>query len=114
MRNKSLPPFGAQSQPSIVPSLRNLMYDRVGVIRNGPDLQHALDAIAHLEERAFETQTRNLLTVGRLIATASLARRESRGSHYREDYPATDPSFAKRSFVNLSGGSTPLEKTSIA
>ena len=89
------------------------MYEKVGVIRNGADLQRALDKIAALEERAVETPTRNLLTAGRLIATAALARRGSRGSHYREDYPAADARFAKRSFLKLSDSGM-QEKTSIA
>ena len=37
----------------------------------------------------------NLIEVGTIMATAALARKESRGSHYREDYPARDDSYSR-------------------
>jgi len=37
---------------------------------------------------------RNLLTVSEAIARSALERRESRGGHFREDFPAKDPSYA--------------------
>ena len=40
----------------------------------------------------------DLLTVARLVATAALARRESRGGHYRRDFPQTDPRWKRRLF----------------
>ena len=45
-----------------------------------------------------QVELRNLLETGEMIAFAALARRESRGSHYRSDYPETDAGFS-RSFV---------------
>jgi len=86
-----------------VSDLRNVMYSNVGLIRNELGLREALARITDLE-RAFAhpgNDLRNLLVVGRLIAEAALARRESRGSHYRSDYPRTDESLAKRSFTRL-------------
>jgi fumarate reductase (CoM/CoB) subunit A len=47
------------------------------------------DDLVHLIE------TDNLIETGRMMAKAGLLRRESRGSHYREDVPQSDPSFAK-------------------
>ena len=83
--------------------LRNVMYANVGLIRNEFGLREALSRIEDLEA-AFPhagNELRNLLVVGRLIAQAALARKESRGSHYRSDYPATDDALAKRSFTHL-------------
>ena len=42
------------------------------------------------------SEARNMVDAGRLIAQAALARTESRGAHYRSDYPATDPAWADR------------------
>jgi L-aspartate oxidase len=83
--------------------LRNVMYSNVGLVRNEFGLREALARIGELES-ATASQAgglRNLLVVGQLIAEAALARRESRGSHYRSDYPQTDEAFAKRSFTRL-------------
>jgi len=42
-------------------------------------------------ERVLEIQ--NLIDTGRMIAESALARKESRGSHYRRDFPNTDPAY---------------------
>lgn len=82
--------------------LRNVMYANVGLVRDETGLREALARIAELEATAAPEGTlRNLLVVGRLIAEAALARHESRGSHYRSDYPNTDEALAKRSFTRL-------------
>ncbi|MGB8907283.1 MAG: L-aspartate oxidase [Candidatus Cybelea sp.] len=82
--------------------VRNVMYSNVGLVRDETGLRAALARIRELEEELAEApELRNLLVVGRLITEAALARRESRGSHYRSDYPQTDEAFAKRSFTRL-------------
>jgi L-aspartate oxidase len=92
-----------KGESQAVSDLRNLMYANVGVVRNELGLREALARIAALE-RAFPQasgELRNLLVVGRLVTQAALARRESRGSHYRTDYPLSDDALAKRSFTTL-------------
>jgi L-aspartate oxidase len=81
--------------------VRSVMYANVGLIRNEAGLREALRRIDELDAElgGGSGELRNLLVVGRLIAEAALARRESRGSHYRSDYPETDEAFAKRSFT---------------
>jgi len=44
---------------------------------------------------------RNMATAALLITAAALRRAESRGGHYRADYPQTDPKQAQRTFVTL-------------
>ena len=77
----------------LVAELRRTMWEGVGVVRDGPGLAAALDRIdglaARLEPGASEA--RNMVQAGRLIARAALARRESRGAHYRSDYPEEQP-----------------------
>lgn len=93
----------ARGEAQAIRDLRNVMYANVGLVRNELGLREALARIADLE-RAFPAPSndlRNLLVVGGLIARAALERHESRGSHYRSDYPATDDHFAKRSFTHL-------------
>ena len=75
------------------------------IVRDGPALERYLRDLSGLEERlrtgnaaepvAVERvlELQNLIGAGRMIAEAALARRESRGSHYRRDFPAEDPEF---------------------
>jgi len=86
-----------------VADLRNLMYSNVGLVRNEYGLREALSRIAELEAAhpRAGNELRNLLVVGRLVTEAALARKESRGSHYRSDYPKPDEALARRSFTHF-------------
>jgi L-aspartate oxidase len=71
------------------------MWEKVGLVRDEAGLASAL---ARLDEIADEVpelggEARNLLCTGRLVTAAALARRESRGGHYRSDYPEPDPAW---------------------
>jgi L-aspartate oxidase len=93
----------APEQAQATSDLRNVMYSNVGLVRTERGLREALLRIGELDAGfpAAANELRNLLVVGRLIAEAALARPESRGSHYRSDYPQTEEAFAKRSFTRL-------------
>src|SRR5690606_30822780 len=82
--------------------LRALMQQNVGVIRTGARLADALRAFAALEASA-DVEIRNMATAALLIAASAYARTESRGGHYRSDFPKADPAQARRSFVTLTG-----------
>jgi L-aspartate oxidase len=77
-------------------ALRELMWKQVGIMRHAKDLKAALDALKAIELPTTEKNTRpdhelrNLHTLGALIARCALAREESRGSHYRSDFPYRD------------------------
>jgi L-aspartate oxidase len=79
--------------------IRDLMWEKVGLVRTEAGLQEALRELQTLEAhcRPRHGETRNLLTVGRLIAAAALLRRESRGAHFRLDFPACDPHWQRHS-----------------
>ncbi len=81
--------------------LRALMASSVGVVRDGEDLAHALAAILTIEREATTPALRNLATTALMITAAAYDRRESRGGHYRSDYPSPDPSKARRSTLTL-------------
>jgi fumarate reductase flavoprotein subunit len=86
--------------------LRDLMWERVGLIRDGPSLRAALAEIDTIGSRlarasvpggpAFNLAWHDWLNLGsqvaaaRLIAASALERAESRGSHYRSDCPRTE------------------------
>jgi L-aspartate oxidase len=61
----------------------------------------SIDLPAHLTERDLRTwgETRNLLDIGLLILTSAAMRTESRGGHYRSDFPAIDPTWQVHTLV---------------
>jgi L-aspartate oxidase len=70
-------------------SVRAVMWQHAGIARTAKGLRACLAALAEIEERLPEgaTEEQNLVQTGRLIAEAALLRKESRGGHYRSDYP---------------------------
>jgi L-aspartate oxidase len=80
------------STPITREALQTLMWNAVGIERNGPDLRAALDQLnrSHVDGTTIEDlETANLLSLARLVTSAALARSESRGAHFREDFPET-------------------------
>jgi L-aspartate oxidase len=92
-------PPGSPSEPTEVEAqLRQLLWDEVGLVRTGEGLRRALEGIEAIERRtpAAAGELRSLLTVGRLIARAALARPESRGAHFRADFPRAEAGWRRR------------------
>lgn len=96
------PAFGWRSAPAIPDrplnwlwaEIQQLMWDNVGIVREARGLETAiarLTAIVQSMSGALQTkegyQVANLATVALLVASAALERTESRGGHYRSDYP---------------------------
>ena len=81
--------------------VRDVMYADVGVERNEAQLLLACARLAEIGANASGEELRDAATVGTLIARAALRRRESRGSHFRTDYPATAADERHRSFLSL-------------
>jgi fumarate reductase flavoprotein subunit len=88
-------------------ALFETMWNDVGILRTASGLTRALGRLAELDaelgacriaddDRAFNLSwhdwinLRNLIAVSRTIAAAALSREDSRGAHFREDFPATD------------------------
>jgi L-aspartate oxidase len=81
--------------------LRAAMSRHVGVVRDAAGLSEALSTIGALSVRIRNPQMRNALVAAKLIAAAALRREESRGAHWRDDFPAADPRLAVRTFTTL-------------
>jgi L-aspartate oxidase len=81
--------------------VRAIMWRHVGLERDEPGLRQALVQLESAARSldAGHSEAGNLVTVGRLVAQAALRRRESRGSHFRTDYPSSDPAWARRHFL---------------
>jgi len=77
--------------------LQELMWNAAGIQRNGDDLRAAAQQLSawHSEGDSVESlETANLLDLARAIVAAATARLESRGAHFREDYPETSADWA--------------------
>jgi L-aspartate oxidase len=70
--------------------VRRLMWERVGILRSREGLQRALKEFEQISQAPLTRASRNFLSVATLIARAALWREESRGAHYRSDYPHRD------------------------
>jgi L-aspartate oxidase len=70
--------------------VKRIMWDKVGIVRDAKGLADALAALEEIASRPLNTRSWNFVTLARLIAEAALSRRESRGAHYRSDYPERD------------------------
>jgi len=83
--------------------LQQLMWDVAGLSRNATDLTEAAAELATWRAPevtdAKAAEDTNLLVVARAVVTSALARRESRGGHFRSDFPEPDPVLARHSAV---------------
>jgi succinate dehydrogenase / fumarate reductase, flavoprotein subunit len=114
---EALAPYGRSGENpfSVMRDLQDVMQRLVGIIRKADELEMALKELDGLKERARAVSVqgtgrdynpgwhtaldlRSMLTVSECIARAAITRKESRGGHTRDDYPATDPEWGK---VNL-------------
>jgi L-aspartate oxidase len=81
--------------------MREAMTRNVGMERDAAGLSAALTTIEAVERAgAGEPALLNMTTAAKIVTAAALARHESRGGHFRSDYPQTD-TVAKRSFLTL-------------
>jgi succinate dehydrogenase / fumarate reductase flavoprotein subunit len=126
---EALAPFdrgGARENPfRIQHDLQETMQDLVGIVRVEAEMVEALRRLQALEARAGRTgvdghreyhggwhaclDLRNLLTVSEAITRSALERRESRGGHFREDYPAPAAEFGTINIAVVRGPANEMQ-----
>jgi succinate dehydrogenase / fumarate reductase flavoprotein subunit len=96
---------------SVQRDLQEVMQHNVGIVRDEGEMRSALDQLKTFWDRAARAgitgnrdfnpgwhtalDLKNLLIVSEAITRAALERKESRGAHFREDYPEKDDAFGK-------------------
>ena len=105
--------------------LQDTMQELVGIVRTQEEMDQAVEKIAALKQRADQAAApgnreynpgwhtaldlHNLLTISEAVARAAARRQESRGAHFREDYPDKDEEWGKTSLVVKKGGDGTME-----
>ena len=99
-------PNHAQAESPLRAQIRDIMWRHVGILRNGKELRTALTQLESLEipvaaATREENELKNLHSLAKVITRSAIAREESRGSHYRGDFPYRDDNdFQKHSLVH--------------
>ncbi len=107
---------GDENIYSIRREIEDVMWENVGLVRDGRGLEFALGILDDFQERIQSAcvppiraynlawqewlNVRSILTVARLTCISAMARKESRGSHYRSDYPGrNDEEWLRNTFI---------------
>jgi len=90
----------------VIGRIQDVMWSDVGIVRTAAGMKRAIASLSALASRVAHPKTRracearNLQAIGLLVARSALAREESRGAHYRTDFPAhNDAKFLKHSII---------------
>src|SRR6201996_4440524 len=105
--------------------LQIMMQDLVGIVRRQDEMERALDGLQHLNLRAMNVSVpgnreynagwhtaldlHHLLSVSEMIAHAAIERKESRGAHFRDDYPAKNEEHGRCNIIVRRGESGEME-----
>jgi succinate dehydrogenase / fumarate reductase, flavoprotein subunit len=119
---RALEPFARSSSENpytVQRTLQDLMQELVGIVRTEPEMLQALERIRDLKAKSERVSVdgnreynagwhtaldlHNLLTVSEVITRAALDRKESRGAHFRDDFPAKDEKFGSFNIVVQKG-----------
>ena len=95
------PERAAEPEPELIARLRETMQAGAGVIRHEAGVRAGFAAVATIRQQAASPVTQAMADVATLVLAGALARRESRGGHFRSDFPNPDPALASRSLTTL-------------
>jgi fumarate reductase (CoM/CoB) subunit A len=111
--------------------IQRLMWDHVGLVRSGENLRSTINIFKDIREAVLPKlqvtsrsrvlnrewmemiELENMLDIGDSMATAALEREETRGAHYRTDFPTLDPAWRANLIVGRQGKRLTVEKAPI-
>jgi fumarate reductase (CoM/CoB) subunit A len=106
-------------------SLKDITWHDMGIIRSKSGLERTINGIKELRFKALAVrpdtakglikrlEIENMLLSAEMVSKAALARTESRGAHYRHDYPQEDPDWLANIFISSDNGEIKVEKKPI-
>jgi succinate dehydrogenase / fumarate reductase flavoprotein subunit len=127
----ALEPFnrqgGGEGPYQVEHDLQTMMQELVGIVRREEEMRRAVDGLKTLRERSRKVSVtgnreynpgwhtaldlQNLITVSEIVARAALERKESRGGHFRDDFPEKDPAYGKFNIVVRRGNGGEMQVT---
>ncbi|HKC79773.1 MAG TPA: fumarate reductase/succinate dehydrogenase flavoprotein subunit [Gemmatimonadaceae bacterium] len=127
----ALEPFnrqaGGEGPYQVEHDLQTMMQELVGIVRREEEMRRAVDGLKTLRERSRKVSVtgnreynpgwhtaldlQNLITVSEIVARAALERKESRGGHFRDDFPEKDPAYGKFNIVVRRGTGGEMQVT---
>jgi fumarate reductase (CoM/CoB) subunit A len=92
-------------KPKRISQIQKAIEEALMVVRSEKSLKELLQKVNLFREEnpLMDLGTENFLLVAEMVARSALLREESRGVHYREDYPETSPVFLKKTYVQKRG-----------
>nr|WP_049911893.1 FAD-dependent oxidoreductase [Halorubrum kocurii] len=113
---------GDEDVDAVLADLRELMWDHAGILRDEPSLREGLDRLQAVRERAADMRVGPVtsesfelavdvgftLVAAEAVLRGALEREESRGAHYRTDYPDVNPDWRRNVYLDAAdvGGMT--------
>lgn len=110
---------GTENPYSVQHTLQDVMQELVGIVRREEEMVQALDRIRELKAASERVSVdgnreynngwhtaldvRNLVAVSEMVARSALERKESRGAHFRDDFPSKDEAYGKFNIVVRKG-----------
>ena len=107
-------PLTEEADPALILQLREILLAGMGIVREEEGMQKALDQVLALKEEAEKDlqgqetgrnlRDKNRIHLAEAMLRSALARRESRGAHYRSDYPEKDEEYRKTAVAEWKDG----------
>ena len=84
---------GTQIATAVKKRVKRVMWERVGILRDKDSLKRALREFEQILQANLSMSSRNFVTLAKLLTMSALWREESRGGHFRNDFPGKDEKF---------------------
>jgi L-aspartate oxidase len=93
--------LGAQLSTAVRKRVKRVMWERVGILRDAASLKRAIAEFEQISRSNLSVSSRNFVTLASLVAKAALWREESRGGHFRTDFPEQRDEFRVHSIQRV-------------